>query len=188
MHLCEALLPLGDLIALCALLVRAACGISWGYGCLRQRYARVVGREARNTNVVITFYSWESDESMHIEADNRRTKVKLQIPHFKGVATSVFREATAEIRDGINKLVCDVQKQLPIFVICMSSGRSPARGSTHIFDFWFYLDIRIYTRNQVLDSSTHALVPRSVLPARTRILLGIGARVISTPRNLRRSS
>lgn len=88
-HLGESMTTKGNLAASSSLLV---CGRLWGSGCdrrLRERYPSLIGCEAWNTNIVITF--WICKAMSKDASSNRQwvTQMKLQILHFEGIAASM---------------------------------------------------------------------------------------------------
>lgn len=78
---------------------------------LRHRQPGFIGLETRNTNVVIPL------------------EVKLEIPHFERVTTTVFGEAAGKIRDRVDKLVRNVEQQLGEHHVGQRSRVSRCGGS-----------------------------------------------------------
>jgi len=69
-------------------------------------------------------------------------KVKLKVPDFETIGSSMFGQPASEIRHGIYKLICDIQQQ--------------------IFNFRLDLDVGIDTGDQILNGPSHTLIPRRV--------------------------
>lgn len=102
----------------------------------------------------------------------RRTEMQLEVSNFKSVASSVFCESARKVRDRVDELICDVQKQL-----LQTDGNynrtSREELRTHILHFRLYSHVRVYTCYKVLDGSSHALVSWRVLSSRTRFFKGV---------------
>lgn len=65
-------------------------------------------------------------------------KVKLKIPHFQRVTTTMFGKTASEIRDRVDKFVRDIKQQLGKTTLVSVRGLY-LRMQAHIFHVWFDL-------------------------------------------------
>ena len=113
--------PQRDLTARRALLRRAERGHGGRDGGLRERDARLVGREAGDPDVVVAFCGggvgwgvscvWGRGERGEREG-GERTEMQLEVLHLERVPTSMLRKSAPKVGDGVDELVRNVEEQL----------------------------------------------------------------------------